>query len=128
MQAAAGVAPHEDVPGGVECIDGAHGAQVLGAAEGVKQQPRVLEHLDLPGPCHAAHHKALLLLGVPHCAEARQPAARVVVVPAEQRGADAEVQKEGTNIYTTCLPKPILLPLHTATSNCWAQGCKGIKK
>lgn len=86
VQAATGVATHEDIPGGVERIDGAHRAQALGAAEGVQQHPRVLEHLDLPRPYHAAHHKALLLLGVPHGAEARQPAARVVVVPAEQRG------------------------------------------
>lgn len=110
VQAATGVATHEDIPGGVERIDGADRAQALGAAEGVQQHPRVLEHLDLPRPCHAAHHKALLLLGVPHGAEARQPAARVVVVPAEQReGADAEL-KESTTIYAMYLPKPILLP------------------
>lgn len=85
MKAAAGVATHEDVPGGMQDVDGADGAQAVGVAEGVQQRPGVAEELDLPRPHHAAHREALLLLGVPHRAEPCQPAARVAVVAAENK-------------------------------------------
>jgi len=97
VKAAAGVAAHQDVPAGMNHVNGTDGPKAVGVVEGVQQFPRVLVDLDLPRLRHAAHHEAVLLLRVPYRSEPRQPAARVIVVSSEQQTGRKKREKHSSD-------------------------------
>lgn len=80
MQATRWVPAHHCVSCGVEGSDGKHRVKVLTVHKGVKEPATFMEDLHPPRPHHAPHHKAVVLFGVPHCRELRQPAAGLHVM------------------------------------------------
>lgn len=114
MKAATGVATHQDVLTGVNDVDGADGSQAVDVRKRVQEFSSILEDFDLPRPRHAAHHEAMLLLGVPYCSEPGQPAARVVIVASEKEPGRKR-ERETSLLLNTALESLIISAILAST-------------
>lgn len=79
MHASWWISTQQCIPCGMKGGDGQHGAEVL-VHEGVQQPPTFVEHLHPPRSLHTSHYEAVLLFGVPHCWQIRQPPSRLHVM------------------------------------------------